>query len=277
MGTFEKPDPRIHYDRVTDAWGYLLGDDFHYGYFDSPDLPLHAATLALTELMASEAAFQTGMSVLDIGCGSGNPAVHLAREYGCRVLGITNSSIGVERATVRADKAGVSGLARFEVRDGMATGLQAHSFDRIWVMESSHLMPRKDLLLRECGRLLRTDGRLVLCDIVLLRQIPFPEVLSIRKELAVLDAVFGKATMQELSSYALMAEDAGITVRSQIDISRQTLPTFVCWRANADTYAYAVEELLGRGGIEEFQLACDILSRFWLDRLGYGVLVADAS
>jgi 27-O-demethylrifamycin SV methyltransferase len=154
----------------------------------------------------------------------------------------------------------VSSLVRFEVRDGVATALGAHSFDRIWVMESSHLMPRKDLLLRECGRSLRTDGSLVLCDIVLLRQIPFKEVLSIRDELAVLDAVFGKATMLELSSYAKMAEDAEMRVTGQIDISRETLPTFACWRANAHTYSSEVEELLGPQGIQEFRLACEILS-----------------
>ena len=26
-------DPESHYDRVTDAWGLLLGEDLHYGIF----------------------------------------------------------------------------------------------------------------------------------------------------------------------------------------------------------------------------------------------------
>jgi 27-O-demethylrifamycin SV methyltransferase len=275
MDTMQRPNPNTHYDRVTDGWRYLLGDDLHYGFFSSPDLTLHAATHALTELVAAKAALQKGMSICDIGCGTGTPAIYLAREHGCRVLGISTSSIGLERATARADAAGVSGKVRFEVRDGMATGLEAHSFDRVWVMESSHLMPRKNLLLKECGRLLRRGGRLVLCDIVLLREIPFPELLSIREDLLVLDAVFARAKMQQLSTYASMAEEAGMKVITQMDISRETLPTLAHWRANADTYASEVEELLGRQGLEEFRRACDVLSRFWLDRLGYGLLVAD--
>jgi len=275
MNTFPRPNPEDHYDRVTDGWRYLMGDDLHFGFFNSPDLSLQAATKTLTELMASKAALQKGMTICDIGCGTGTPAIYLAHERGCRVLGISTSSIGTERATARANSAGISGV-HFEVRDGMATGLEAHSFDRVWVMESSHLMPRKDLLLKECRRLLRPGGRLVLCDIVLLREIPFQKLLSIRQELLALDAVFARAKMQKLSKYAWMAEESGMEVVTQMDISRATLPTIACWRANADTYAPEVEELLGRQGLEEFRLACDVLSRFWLDLLGYGLLVADA-
>jgi|ERR1035441_714859 27-O-demethylrifamycin SV methyltransferase len=97
MSTFERPDPRTHYDRLTDAWRCLLGEDLHYGYFTGPDLPVQVATQALTELMASKVGLQKRMSI----CGTGNPAVYLAREYGCRVLGIVNSAVGAKRATVR--------------------------------------------------------------------------------------------------------------------------------------------------------------------------------
>jgi hypothetical protein len=30
-------EPAAHYDRVTDAWGLLLGDELHYGVAQSAD------------------------------------------------------------------------------------------------------------------------------------------------------------------------------------------------------------------------------------------------
>jgi len=147
-----RPDPASDYNLVTDAWKYLLGEDLHYGYFERTDIPLDAATKALTQLLITNAELTPGMSVLDVGCGTGNPALTLACEHNCSVLGISTSEVGVERASTRAAEAGMSHLIRFQVRDGTDTGLDASLFDRGWVMESSHLMPRKDRLLKECAR-----------------------------------------------------------------------------------------------------------------------------
>lgn len=275
MSTAQRPDPRSHYDNVTEAWQYLIGDDFHYGYFARPDVPLEAATEALTRLLAESAELQPGAKVLDVGCGTGNPAVYLAGQRGCEVLGISTSKVGVARATKRAAEANLAGRARFEVRDGMATGLEDGSFDCVWVQESSHLMPRKDALLRECARLLRPGGRLALSDIILLREVPLQEMYVIQDDLVVLDKVFGKAAMRGLPEYVRLAEQAGLRVVTTCDVSCQTQPTVGCWRANADRRGSDAANLIGPEAVAEFRAACDILASFWLDRLGYGLLVAE--
>ncbi len=272
-----RPDPAAHYDVVTDAWHYLLGEDFHYGYFSTPDLELAQATQALTRLLADHAAIAPGMKVLDVGCGTGKPASFLASEYGAQVLGISTSEVGLDRARARAARDGLSGRVQFELRDGMATGLDHNAFDRVWVMESSHLMPSKNLLLKECFRVLRPGGRLVLCDIVRLRPVPFAELLTLQKDVLVLDKVFGRAQMVELREYAAWAEEAGFRSVSVRDISCETLPTLSRWRTNAESSAAIVRELLGTDGFEAFCASCDILTKFWLDWLGYGLLVAERS
>jgi cyclopropane fatty-acyl-phospholipid synthase-like methyltransferase len=66
-------DPATHYDRITSAWRYLLGEDFHFGYFRAQDESLEAATDNLTSLMAESGSIGPDMSVLDVGCGIGNP------------------------------------------------------------------------------------------------------------------------------------------------------------------------------------------------------------
>ncbi len=57
-----------------------------------------------------------GLKVLDIGCGWGGLALHLVRAN-AEVLGITLSEEQFSRASERAEREGLSALARFELRD----------------------------------------------------------------------------------------------------------------------------------------------------------------
>lgn len=270
----EAYDPAAHYDRVTEAWGLLLGEELHYGLFATGEEPLARATAALTEAMIDAAQLGPGLTVLDVGCGSGAPACRLAQEHGVEVLGITTSAVGVAAATERARALGLDG-ARFEQRDGTANGLPDASFDRVWVMESSHLMPDREALVAECARVLRPGGRMVLCDLVRRREIPFLELRSRRREFAVLRAAFGAARMDPLSSYASLATAHGLEVDLERDITAETRPTFARWLANTEAHRAAVTSILGEQSVAEFEESCRILEAFWDDgTLGYGILAA---
>lgn len=265
-------DPAAHYDRVTRAWALLMGDDLHYGVFDSPGDPLPEATARLTELMLEHAEVSPGIEVLDVGCGSGGPASVLANA-GARVLGITTSAVGVAAASARFAALGLQG--RFEQRDGTANGLPDASFDRAWVLESSHLMPDRGALISECARVLRPGGRIVLCDIIRRREIPFLELRERRAEFATLRAAFGAARMDPLSDYAAHAEAAGLKPETSLDLTERTRPTFRAWRANAHTHHDQVVDLIGRQGLDDFVASLEILDRFWGDgTLGYGLFTA---
>jgi cyclopropane fatty-acyl-phospholipid synthase-like methyltransferase len=266
--------PAAHYDRVTAAWGLLLGHELHYGYFESGDEELATATAALTSRMVANARFEPGQRVLDVGCGTGAPACRLVAEHGVEVLGITTSEVGVAAATERAREAGLPG-ATFEVRDGTDNQLPDESFDRVWVMESSHLMPERERLLAECARVLRPGGRLVLCDLVRRREIPFLELRQRTREFAVLRAAFGAARMDPLTDYAAYAEQAGLTDVETEDVTAQTRPTFDRWQDNVRAHRDEVTAILGAESVEQFDQSCDILRAFWDDgTLGYGLVTA---
>ena len=268
-------DPAGHYDRVTGAWRLLLGEELHYGVFENGNEPLAEATAALTARMTEAAELSPGQEVLDVGCGTGTPACHLAQTFGVKVLGITTSAVGVSAATARAQAAGLYGLAAFEVRDGTDNGLEDERFDRAWVLESSHLMRERDRLISECARVLRPGGRLVLCDITRQREIPFAEVRDRREEFVTLRTAFGDARMEPLEYYADLARAAGLVVDQADDLTAATLPTFDRWRANAEQYADEVREALGEEGLEAFVRGTDILEACWQDgTFGYGLLAA---
>lgn len=266
--------PAEHYDRVTSAWQMLLGDELHYGVFDEGNESLQEATAALTALMIDGADLAPGLDVLDVGCGSGAPACQLVGEFGVRVVGITTSGVGIAAARQRAASLGLRDAA-FEQRDGTDNQLPDNSFDRVWVLESSHLMRERDRLVAECARVLRPGGRVILCDLVKHRDIGFQEVRDRREEFAVLRAAFGDAHMHSLAYYSSAFAAAGLEVERVLDLTEATLPTFDRWRENARIHHDSVVSLIGAEGLEAFVRSCDILESLWRDgTFGYGLVVA---
>lgn len=266
-------DPRVHYDYVTDAWSLLLGEDLHYGVFQSSSESLSEATRRLTTAMIDAARLEPGHTVLDVGSGTGHAACRLASELGVTVLGITPSAVGIERATARARADDLSDRVRFEARDGMANGLPDNSFDRVWVLESSHLMPHRDRLIAECARVLRPGGRIALCDLMLMREMPFLEVRRLHKPLAILREAFGSARLDTRDSYERLCTANGIDIDTSVDLTEATRPTFAHWRKNAETYEKEVVAQIGRSGLDAFVASCDILDAFWGDGTsGYGLV-----
>jgi 27-O-demethylrifamycin SV methyltransferase len=274
-------EPAAHYDRVTEAWGLLLGDELHYGVFDHGDEALDVATAALTERMVQAARLPDGsadgrpLRVLDIGCGSGAPACAMSEAHGVEVVGITTSAVGVETALARAAARGLAGTVTFEQRDGTANGLPDASFDVAWALESAHLMRDRPALLAEAARVVRPGGRVVLCDLLRFRDIPFAEVRERRDDFATLRAAFGDAHFASLDYYATGLTDLGLEVEVADDLTQATLPTFDRWRANAETHHDAVVALIGEDGHRDFVRSCDILEAFWRDgTFGYGIVAA---
>jgi 27-O-demethylrifamycin SV methyltransferase len=276
MGTtnIDMYEPAAHYDHVHRAWQLVMGEEFHYGLFATPDTPLERATEALTRSMLDRARVGSGDRVLDVGCGTGHQACAIVADRSASVLGITTSASGVAAATALAADRGLTGAA-FEERDGTDTMLDDGTFDVAWVLESSHLMRDKEALLRECARVLAPGGRLVLCDIVRTRDIPFLEVRARREDFALLRRAFGDAHMVPLEQYAATLTAFGMTITDASDISSSTLPTFAAWRANVDTHEDPLRRLLGDEGVTDFVESTHVLEAFWKDEtLGYGILAA---
>jgi cyclopropane fatty-acyl-phospholipid synthase-like methyltransferase len=276
LASEEAFDPARHYDRVTEAWTLLLGDDLHYGVFASGDEDLSSATSELTRLMAERTQLEPGLEVLDVGCGTGAPACALAAQHQVRVTGITTSDVGAQLARKKADAEGIGHLVQFELRDGTDNGFPDESFDRVWALESSHLM-RRDSLMAECARVLRRGGRLSLCDIVLRRELSFWQSRRLRAPLVRMHDVFGNAHtgVDRVERYVALAAQYGLLVDERLDLTDATRPTFDRWRQNAQRNRQQVVELIGEEGWRRFIEASDLLERLWgHGALGYALIVA---
>jgi 27-O-demethylrifamycin SV methyltransferase len=266
---------QAHYDSVTDAWNFILGDNLHYGAFSADTSDLAEATDRLIWEMASFGELKPGMNILDVGCGIGNPAFLLREKLDCMITGITISERGVEIGNQRAEQRGLSQAIRFVQADALANGMADESFDFLWQMESSHLMHDKIGLFQENFRVLRPGGSIVLCDLILKRDLSVTDIYNLRDELATLESAFGKAKMATVPFYHECMTAAGFQAIESLDISDSVKPTLRAWKENVALNLERIEALLEPQAIDDFLKTCDILEQFFdQNLLGYSLIRA---
>lgn len=267
---------RDHYNHVTDAWKEFMGDNFHFGYFETEEMEISRAAEILIEKMLELCSVSEDSRILDVGCGIGAPAFYIHEKLGCAIDGISTSERGIQLATESSREKGYHDV-RFKVADGLSNGFPDGTFDIVWIMEASHLMPDKRGLARECLRVLKENGTLVLCD--LLMMLPIQRLLwhfmtNARRDMQVLKT-FGPAALISLGTYCNVLIEAGFREVTVIDITQQTLPTMRSWKENAlrsdngETHTFSLED------VRQFAYGCEILEDFFNNGvLGYGMLRA---
>ncbi len=108
-----------HYDLSDDLYEMFLDPRRQYScaYFPRPDITLAEAQLAKLNHIAGKLRMKPGQKVLDIGCGWGGMAMHLAETADVEVTGITLSTEQLAYARASAEERGLAGRVRFELRD----------------------------------------------------------------------------------------------------------------------------------------------------------------
>lgn len=104
------------------------------GVFQGPDEPLQVAQERKLKMLADRARVQEGDHVLDIGFGWGSLAIILAKEFGCKVTGITLSKEQLDFTDTQIRRAGLSHLVELRLED-YRLFTPKHGFDRIMSCE----------------------------------------------------------------------------------------------------------------------------------------------
>ncbi len=158
-----------HYDLSRELYEMFLDADRQYScaYFRSPDDTLEAAQENKKRLIAGKLCLESGQRVLDIGCGWGGLALHLAREHDVHVTGLTLSSEQLSVARERAVREGLDDRVEFHLRDYRD---QEGQFDRIVSVGmfehvgvshyGTYFMAMRNLLAPDGLALLHTIGRM---------------------------------------------------------------------------------------------------------------------
>ncbi|MFC1869749.1 DVU_1556 family methyltransferase [Chloroflexota bacterium] len=128
---------------------------------------LRPGGLKLTARLAEVAGISENDTVLDIACGKGTTAFFLAREYGCRVIGIDLSEKMISSCRSRAEEENLVDRVSFLLGDGESLPFRDAIFDAVISECSFSLLPDKEIAARGIRRVLKSGGRLVMTDIIL--------------------------------------------------------------------------------------------------------------
>lgn len=120
---------------------------------------LHPGGVEKTDEMARACGVGPTTRVLDIGGGRGTTVCHLARKYGCEVVGIDVSPDMVEAARQRVREEGLEHLVDFRLADAHDLPFEDESFDVVLIECVTTLLDR-DRAFREFQRVLKRGGYL---------------------------------------------------------------------------------------------------------------------
>ncbi|KAI0562354.1 Methyltransferase [Gracilaria domingensis] len=167
-----KKDIADFYDNRSAAWETVWGEHMHHGLYDVVDSKRMTGQPAQIRTMSELLKLGNAMNlnlpedseILDLGCGIGGASRFLARHFGegCHVTGITLSPYQATRANELNKEKGLDTRVKNEVKDALNSGFPDEKFELIWSLESGEHIENKPLLMKECARMLKPGGRLVM-------------------------------------------------------------------------------------------------------------------
>lgn len=110
-------------DRISQPEFTYFGVQAHWG------ATRHFGGLNATEELAEACHINNDAYVLDVGCGIGQTACHLAKSYGCRVAGVDLSEQMIDLSRKRASREGVADRLEFRTADAQRLPFEGGLFD----------------------------------------------------------------------------------------------------------------------------------------------------
>ncbi|WP_251341769.1 class I SAM-dependent methyltransferase [Haloplanus halophilus] len=189
-----------------------------------------------------------GVRLLDVGCGRGGPAVHLADRFGFDVVGVDLVSYNVRRA---ADTAAGRPDAAFVVGDATRLPVRSDALPACTAVDALVYVPEKAAVFAELARVLEPDGVAVCSDLVARSDLDDADRAAVD---AFADA-WDMPPLPTVDAYRAAVDGAGLTVRSVEDLTANSVGRFRRW-----TTLY-----LGLAGAFDGRPLAALLRRFGLD------------
>ncbi|MFD7980506.1 class I SAM-dependent methyltransferase [Streptomyces sp. NPDC059071] len=262
-----------HYDVGNDFYELVLGPSMVYSCaYWTDGGTLEEAQRHKLDLIARKLHLKEGDRLLDVGCGWGSMAIHAAREYGARVVGITLSR---EQAAFARKRIADEGLTdRIEIRVQDYRDVDDGPFDAISsIGMAEHVGAERyreyaDVLYR----LLKPGGRLLNHQIA---RRPEPDEEAYQVD-AFIDAyVFPDGELAPMGRTLTTLEEAGFEVRDVEAIREHYALTLRRWVANLEREWEKAVRLTspGRARIWRLYMAASAVS-FERNRIGVNQFLA---
>lgn len=152
-----------HYDLHNDFFALFLDPTMTYScaYFKDDNMDLYQAQIEKYDRLCKQLNLQPTDHVLEIGSGWGHNAIHIAKNYGCRVTTVTISQEQYKLATERIKKENLADKVTVLLKDYR---LLDGKFDKIVSIEMLEAVGHKflEVYFRKCNELLKKDGILAI-------------------------------------------------------------------------------------------------------------------
>ena len=182
--------------------------------------------------------------VLEVGSGSGGPAVYLAAKRGCRVTGVDINEHGVHNAAALAESRDLGEQTRFETADASKPlPFPPDSFDAVVSNDAMCHLPDRLAVLRDWHRVLRPAGRALFTDAMVLTGVVSHEELAVRSSIGFYLFLPPGANERLLGA-------AGFAVREVRDVTANAEEVARRWH---DARERQREVLVGREGQANFE------------------------
>ncbi len=112
------------------------------------------------ELLSELLALGPGAALLEVGAGSGWPALYMASTSGCDATLVDLPLEGIRIASKRSSADKPAGRLGFAVGDGSALPFPEAMFDAVCHSDVLCCLPAKGAVLRECRRVIRQGGKM---------------------------------------------------------------------------------------------------------------------
>jgi SAM-dependent methyltransferase len=198
--------------------------------------------------------------LLDVGCGSGGPTLHVARRTGCQVVGVELSEEAVAEATRRAHEAGLETRSSFLQADSSEPlPFEDGTFDALICIDAINHLPDRARVLGDWARVLRPGGRLLFTDPVVITGILDSEELAIRTSIGYFLFVPPGENERLLAGAGLTVVDVEDTTDHLAEIARRRHD------ARAER-AEALREIEGNAAFDGLQRFFDLVATLARDR-----------
>ena len=160
-----------HYDLGNELFRIMLDETMMYSsaIFTHGEMPLHEAQINRMDIICKKLDLKPSDHLLEIGTGWGGFSMHAARNYGCRVVTTTISREQYELACKRVRKEGLSDRITVLLKDYRELSGQ---YDKLVSIEMIEAVGADNLetYFKQCGRLLKPDGAMLLQAITIADQ-----------------------------------------------------------------------------------------------------------
>lgn len=219
----ERADIWRAFDRILETDAFL---NLGYSSWYQPHVVGSSQRRLVSEVgsrLAAHLPATNDVRLLDVGCGRGGPAIHLAHRFGFSVTGLDLVPYNVERAIQNARGSRVE--PEFVVGDATHLPFTTASFTACTAIDALVYLPDRTSLFTAVADVLERGGVLVLSDLVMQSDVSEPE----RRLVDSFADAWDMPSIGTVDGYTAALDDASFDLEAVDDITAHSVGRFRKW------------------------------------------------